>query len=203
MKETRRLAAEVARAVLNAELEYVRWTREYSTLDMGCENLLSTSVARAASAFYGVSGNVTVFLEKPIRDIAEDSEWKSAPFGGRIDCAIYKGDSPFAIVECKRKFAVSRFQKDAQRCVDLLNQTPSTLKCALLAGLRGINVGDKHNRAEIVQSIRDDLRAKHPDFRIEATTVLQELPMPVPYDDNGIERVWTAALAGCLTIERK
>ena len=102
MKEFENLSKYLVQAALSAELEYARWTKK-SILEMGCEPLLSTSVARAASAFYGFGGIVKVFLEEPLSKLYRSVGSKSTKSGGRVDCVAYKGEIPYVLIECKRR----------------------------------------------------------------------------------------------------
>ena len=127
MSEFARLGKELAKAAVGSDLEYLRWTRGYSVHDSGCESLISTSAARAASAFYGIAGNFTVFLEESIGELSKYMN-ATLDISGRIDCVIYKGECPYVLIECKRWLDKGLIAQDVDRCVRAMQTKGSTIK---------------------------------------------------------------------------
>jgi len=163
MTEFDNLSILVAKAALSAELEYVRWTKVKSILDMGCENMLSTSAARAASAFYGLNDNVTVVLEEKLSTLYQTIGVKSLrKRTGRVDCVVYKGNYPYVLIECKRYLVLNEIKSDVQRCCELIDKLNDKIKSALIVGLRAVHEEDKTDRTLETKKISDDLCKLYP-----------------------------------------
>ena len=198
MREFDALAMEIARAAVAAELEYIRWTGDES-LVQGRELLLTTSVARAVSAFYGIRGSYRVYLEEPISEIAKSFD-VTPPSSGRIDCAVYHRDVPHALIECKARFYQADIARDVNRIVDLLRSANGRLKRAFIVGLRGVHEHDRKSRMDSALSIAENFKDIYPDCRFKLTSNEQDLVSPIDYDEAGVSRLWKKAFAGCLAV---
>ena len=204
MTEFENLSIHVAQAALSAELEYVRWTKVKSILDMGCENMLSTSAARAASAFYGLNDNVTVVLEEKLSTLYQTIGVKSLrKRTGRVDCVVYKGNYPYVLIECKRYLVLNEFKSDVQRCCELIDKLNDKIKSALIVGLRAVHEEDKTDRTLETKKISDDLCKLYPKFKFDPISLSQEFPNKIKHAKIPGKLNWTAAVAGCITITKK
>lgn len=182
-------------AALNAEIEYGFWSKRKSILDVGSEYLISTSVARAAAAFFGIGGDYSVLLECPLSRLTP-----KLTRGGRVDCAVFKKDTPLIIVECKRVFLHGKIEKDVVRCCEILHKKGDKSKCAaILVGLRRINAHDKKDKNEGARIIADRLSSKK-GYNFEPFSMRRELEQPIHYVKNGERRTWTASVAQSITV---
>jgi hypothetical protein len=199
MLEFQRLARFVVNAALNAELEHIQWTKGRSILDAGCEHLVSTSVARAAAAFYGVNNDIRIRLECPVSELTAKLSSK-----GRVDCAIFKGDAPLAIIECKRGLYNGSITNDIKRCCEILRAIKSSNKCAISIGLRLRHKEDKTNKNESAQKIAEKLAEQNPKYSFEDFSQTQVFDPPIEkriHPTTRRELTWMASIAQAILIQ--
>ncbi|MGB7975927.1 MAG: hypothetical protein WCF81_16620 [Roseiarcus sp.] len=199
MLEFQRLVRFVVNAALNAELEHIQWTKGRSILDAGCEHLVSTSVARAAAAFYGVNNDIRIRLECPVSELTAKRSSK-----GRVDCAIFKGDAPLVIIECKRGLYKGIITNDIKRCCEILRAIESLNKCAILIGLRLRHEEDKTDKNESALKIAKKLAEQSPKYSFEAFSQSREFDPPIEkhiHPTTGKELTWMASLAQAILIQ--